>query len=150
VAVTWQLVIDCADPGRMVRFWGPAIAYVPAPPPQGHATWTDFYRSVGVPEEELADAGDGTDSIVDPSGQGPRIWFQVVPERKSVKNRFHLDVQVGGGRAVPLPERRVRVDAAVERLLAAGATRRPAPTDGTDDHYAVAMLDPEGNEFDVV
>ncbi len=34
------------------------------------------------------------DSIVDPDGAGPRIWFQPVPETKVVKNRLHLDVKV--------------------------------------------------------
>jgi hypothetical protein len=37
---------------------------------------------------------------------GPRIWFQVVRERKAVKNRLHLDISVGGGRAVPIETRR--------------------------------------------
>ena len=36
---------------------------------------------------------DGRD-IVDPSGAGPAVWFQEVPEAKSVKNRLHLDVYV--------------------------------------------------------
>jgi hypothetical protein len=41
------------------------------------------------------------DCIVDPGRRGPRIWFQVVPERKAAKNRLHLDIGVSGGRAVP-------------------------------------------------
>jgi hypothetical protein len=40
------------------------------------------------------------------AGRGPRIWFQVVWERKAVKNRLHLDISVGGGRAVPIETRR--------------------------------------------
>ncbi len=55
--------------------------------------------------------GAGTDCIVDPDGRGPRIWFQVVPEHKAVKNRLHLDIGAGGGRAVPIETRRQRVDA---------------------------------------
>jgi hypothetical protein len=34
---------------------------------------------------------------VDPSGAGPRLYFQRVPEGKVVKNRVHLDVRVGTG-----------------------------------------------------
>lgn len=96
-----QIAWDCADPARMVAFWAPAPGYAVAPPPQGHDTWNDYYLSIGVPEDELDLAGDGADSIVDPGGAGPRIWFQQVPEGKQVKNRLHLDVLVGGGRAVP-------------------------------------------------
>jgi len=145
----WQLTIDCADPERLVRFWAVALGYVPAPPPDGHATWREYYLSIGVPEDELGD-GDALDRLVDPSGRGPAIWFQQVPERKTLKNRLHIDVKVGGGRSVPLTERRSRVDALIAELLAAGATVirvRDLPEQG---RYAVQMADPEGNEFDVV
>ncbi|HTW16493.1 MAG TPA: VOC family protein [Nocardioides sp.] len=146
MSVSYQLVIDCASPGLLARFWAEALRYVIAPPPAGHDSWDDFYRSVGVPEEEL---GDGPDRIEDPHGEGPAIWFQVVPERKTIKNRIHLDVNVGGGRAVPLATRRDRVEAEASRLVALGATRlRTVGGEGLD-HHAVAMSDPEGNEFDV-
>jgi hypothetical protein len=69
--------------------------------------------------EEL---GIGDDRIIDPAGHGPRIWFQVVPEGKTVKNRLHLDIGVSGGRSVPIEVRRQRVDAEAARLAAAGAT----------------------------
>ena len=37
----------------MVAFWQPLLGYeVPAPPPP-HATWRDWYLSVGVPEKEI-------------------------------------------------------------------------------------------------
>lgn len=90
-----QLVIDCVDPSRLVPFWAVALDYIPAPPPVGHQTWRDFYLAGGVPEAELP-VGDACDRVVDPSGIGPAIWFQVVQETKTVKNRLHLDVQVGG------------------------------------------------------
>ncbi len=42
-----------------------------------------------------------------------------------------------------------RVDAEARRLSELGATlKRVARADGLD-HYAVAMADPEGNEFDI-
>jgi hypothetical protein len=31
-------------------------------------------------------------SIIDPHGDGPRIWFHAVPDAKVVKNRLHLDI----------------------------------------------------------
>jgi hypothetical protein len=33
-------------------------------------------------------------------GSGPRFWFQMQPDVKTVKNRLHLDVHASGGRAV--------------------------------------------------
>lgn len=106
---------------------------------------------MGVPEEELpAGAGDVPESIVDPAGQGPRVWFQHVPEPKATKNRIHLDLKVGGGRDVPLAVRTQRVTATVDRLVKAGASVVRI-TDAPDmGHYAVQLQDPEGNEFDVV
>jgi hypothetical protein len=72
-----------------------------------------------------------------------------VPERKTVKNRVHLDLKVGGGRHQSPKKRRSRIDKAVERLTAAGAqAQREIEQDGNLDH--VIMVDPEGNEFCVV
>jgi hypothetical protein len=144
--VRYQLVIDCADADRLARFWAEALHYVLAVPPAGHPTWDDFYRSIGVPEDEL---GVGEDRIVDPSGEGPQIWFQVVPEAKTIKNRLHLDVRGSAGRDTPLAERREQVEAEVARLVALGASRVRTHAEEGLDHYAVAMADPEGNEFDV-
>ena len=89
----------------------------PEPPPEGFATWDDFRRDIGFPDSEL---GMGADSIIDPSGAGPRIWFRADEVAKVVKNRLHLDIHVSGGRtvvegrSVPLTTRRQRVDAEAE------------------------------------
>jgi Glyoxalase-like domain len=146
VAVRFQLVIDCANPDLLARFWAAALGYEFAPPPDGFTSWDDYYRDMGLPEENL---GIGEDRIVDPGGGGPRIWFQVVPEHKTIKNRIHLDIHAGGGRDVPLSTRQERVDAEVRRLTELGATKVRASQQEGLDHYAVAMTDPEGNEFDV-
>jgi hypothetical protein len=146
MAVTFQLVIDCADPEPLAHFWAAALGYELERPPDGFASWDDYLRDLGVPEDEL---GNGADCIVDPAGRGPRIWFQVVPDRKSVKNRLHLDIGVSGGRAVPIETRRQRVDAEAARLAGLGARLVGALDSDGLDHYAVAMQDPEGNEFDI-
>jgi hypothetical protein len=146
MTVRFQLVIDCRDPEPLARFWAAALGYEFEAPPEGFATWDDYWRDVGVSEEEL---GMGQDCIIDPDRSGPRIWFQVVPERKAVKNRLHLDVSVGGGRAFPLEVRRRRVDAEAERLAGLGASFVRVLSEEGLDHYAVAMQDPEGNEFDI-
>jgi hypothetical protein len=113
-----QVVFDCADPAAQAAFWAEALHYiVPAPPPP-HATWQDFLRAEGVPEESWNDAN----AVQDPDGNGPRVFFQKVPEGKVTKNRVHLDLNVGGGSSIPLEERRKRVDAEVERLKKLGAT----------------------------
>ncbi len=146
MAVSFQLVIDCTSPEPLAQFWAEALHYVIEPPPSGFDSWDEFYRSIGVPEEEL---GIGADSIADPNGEGPRIWFQVVPEAKSIKNRIHIDVHASGGRDTPLETRRELVEAEAARLVALGATWKGPITEEGLDHYGVAMADPEGNEFDI-
>jgi Glyoxalase-like domain len=116
------------------------------PPPEGAASWDDYWRNMGLPEEDL---GIGDDRIVDPDGRAPRIWFQQVHEGKTIKNRIHVDIHASGDRAQPLQARRRRVDAEAGRLAALGATRVRVMAEEGIDHYAVAMADPEGNEFDI-
>lgn len=144
--VRYQLVIDCADPDRQARFWAAALGYELAPPPTGFATWNDYYRDLGVPEEELVD---GADRISDPHGEGPPIWFHEVAEGKVVKNRLHIDIRASGGRSEPMAVRKARVDAEAERLVGLGATITVVMAQDGLDHYAVGMKDPEGNEFDI-
>ena len=146
MAVTYQLVIDCEEPERLAEFWAEALHYRIATPPPGFDSWDAFYRKIGVPEEEL---GVGADRIEDPNGEGPQIWFQIVPETKSIKNRLHIDLHAGGGRDLPLETRRARVEAEAARLVTLGATRLRGLAEDGLDHYAVAMTDPEGNEFDI-
>src|SRR5512132_4134536 len=146
MAVSYQLVIDCTSPEPLAQFWAEALHYVIAPPPSGFDSWDDFYRSIGVAEDEL---GAGAGRIEDPNGEGPRIWFQIVPEKKSIKNRIHIDVNASGGRDVSLDTRRERVEAEAARLESLGATRLHTNVEKGLDHYAVALIDPEGNEFDI-
>jgi hypothetical protein len=152
MAARFQLVMNCADAGLMTRFWADALGYVLEPPPAGFATWDDFRRDIGLPEEFL---GGGADSIVDPDGRGPRIWFQVSPDGKTVPNRLHIDIHAGEGRTVPLAIRKQQVNAEAKRLAGLGATIVSELSEGDPDdeggldHYAVAMRDPEGNEFDI-
>jgi Glyoxalase-like domain len=151
MSVRFQLVIDCKDPELLARFWAAALGYVLEPPPQGFGTWDDWRRDIGLPDSEL---GIGADSIVDPSGEGPRFWFRVEPDGKVGKNRLHLDIHASSDvwpdRSVPLATRTERVNAEAERLADLGATITGALGGGDDlDHYAMGMKDPEGNEFDI-
>ncbi len=136
-----QVVIDCAEPDTLAEFWATALHYKLQDPPPGFSSWPDFLRAQGVPENLWGSAN----AVVDPDGRGPRVFFQRVPEGKTVKNRVHLDLNVSGGLSVPVEDRKLRVDLEVERLIGAGATRVQAYEQRGE--YHVTMQDPEGNEF---
>lgn len=70
----------------------------------------------------------------DPEGVLPRMYFPLVPEPRTVKNRMHLDLRVGD-------ERRA---AEVERLVGLGASRLYDGEQGPNTW--TTMADPEGNE----
>lgn len=142
MATPFQVVIDCADPAKLSEFWAGALHYVVQPPPEGYDSWQALLKEMGVPESEWNSAS----AIVDPDGEGPRIFLQRVPEPKSIKNRWHLDISAGGI-GTPEDERRPRVQAEVERLVELGATK-VEEREARGERW-VLMLDPEGNEFDV-
>ena len=134
-----QVTFDCAVPERVARFWCEVLGYVVPPPPEGFASWEQF--DAVLPPERQGSAF----ACVDPTGAGPRLFFQRVPEGKVVKNRVHLDVRVGTG--LVGAERLAALEAECARLLALGATRvRLMPADGVDESCLV-MQDVEGNEF---
>ena len=136
-----QVVIDCSDPAELARFWATALHYVVQPPPEGFDSWEAALRAWGVPETDWNKAS----AVVDPDGAGPRLFFQRVPEPKSVKNRVHLDINASGPDGTPPDERRALVDDEVARLRSAGATiAREVEERG---ERWVVMQDPEGNEF---
>ncbi len=137
-----QVVIDCLDPAALAEFWGAALAprgYALPAPPGDFADWPAFLAAQGLPEERWNDA-----SALEAEGQ-PRLFFQRVPEARTVKNRVHVDLLGGGGPSVPMDTQRERVAAEVARLEGLGATRLEEHTD-LGVHW-VTMQDPEGNEF---
>ena len=68
-------------------------------------------------------------------GGTARMLFQVVEEPKTVKNRMHLDVNVG----------KEQIEAEVARLTALGARELWKVDEPGGFH--TTMADPEGNEF---
>ena len=135
----FQVTFDCAEPERVARFWCEVLGYVVPPPPEGFATWDDFDRA--LPPEHQGSRF----ACIDPSGVGPRLFFQRVPEGKVVKNRLHLDVRVGTG--LVGEERLAALEAECARLVALGAVRvRLLLADG-DNESCLVMQDIEGNEF---
>jgi len=134
-----QIVVDCADPEVMTAFWGAALGYVPEDPPPGYASWAEFASRKEIPRSDWRGA------VVDPSGQGPRLFFPTVPEPKTGKNRVHLDIGATAGPGQPLEERRAAIAAKVAELVALGATEVESMDEGGDTF--TVMRDPEGNEF---
>lgn len=132
-----QVTFDCKEPERVARFWCEVLGYVVPPVPAEFATWDDFQRSLP------ADERGSWFAAVDPSGVGPRLFFQRVPEDKVAKNRVHLDVRVGTG--LEGEERLAALEAECARLVPLGATRVRLLYDGTDS--CIVMQDIEGNEF---
>lgn len=101
-----SVTIDCADAEGLAKFWAKAL--------DGYSVDAEW-------------------AMVLKSDSGPTIYFQTVPERKSVKNRVHLDLAV---------EDR---EAEVKRLKALGAKALQEMDEG--GYQWTIMQDPEGNEF---
>ncbi|MGA5467748.1 VOC family protein [Streptomyces arboris] len=133
----FQVTFDCAEPERLARFWCEVLGYVVPPPPEPFATWDDYRRS--QPPERR----DSWFACTDPSGAGPRLFFQRVPEGKAVKKRDRLDVRVGTG--LVGGERLAALEAERARLEPLGAVHVQTLYDGHD--ACIPMLDIEGNEF---
>jgi len=134
-----QVTFDCADPERVARFWCEVLGYVVPPPPRGHAGWDDYNRSL-PPERQGAGF-----ACVDPTGTGPRLYFQRVPEGKVVKNRVHLDVRVGTG--LVGDERLAVLESEASRLEKLGASRVQLLLADEENESCQVMQDVEGNEF---
>ena len=135
----FQVTFDCAEPERVARFWCEVLGYVVPPPPRGFDSWTDFDRAQPPEEQGAAFA------CADPTGVGPRLFFQRVPEGKVVKNRVHLDVRVGTG--LVGDERVAVLEAEGARLVALGATRVRLLVADEQNESCLVMQDVEGNEF---
>lgn len=136
MARPFGVTIDCANPVALAAFWRDILGYVDDPPPEGYASWADYDLANGVSVEE-ASAGA---TIVDATRVGPRLYFQRVPEPKTVKNRVHLDVVAGPDWPGVLE--------AVERGITKGGRRLRESADPADPF--IVMADPEGNEFCLV
>lgn len=127
-----QIALDANDPLAIAAFWAEVLGYDTTP----------SLDTVTNPET-VAHIG-----LVDPDRTRPSIFIQRVPEPKTVKNRVHLDLDVGGGPDVPVSDRRACIEAEVQRLVGLGASVLTPVDQG--DWYWVVMADPEGNEFCVM
>jgi hypothetical protein len=108
------LSIDCADPAALASFWGKVLGRPVSPGP--------------APENAVVEATD--------PASGPRLFFNKVPEPKTVKNRLHLDL---------LTE---HYEEETARLAGLGA--RPLNEIKFPGARWTTFADPEGNEFDLL
>ena len=134
-----QVTFDCADPRAVAEFWKVALGYVDPPVPEGFDSWDAFDES--LPTESRGSSW----ACQHPEGAGPRLFFQRVPEGKTVKNRLHLDVRVGTG--LVGEERVAALEAECARLVPHGATRVRLLEADEENESCLVMQDVEGNEF---
>ena len=123
-----DVVFDCDHPASLARFWAAAL--------DGYEI--DPYDDAEIARlRSLGYAGPEDDPGVIISGPpgAPRLYCQLVPERKVAKNRAHLDLSSDD------------LEGEARRLEALGATRLAHQP---DDGGWVAMADPAGNEFCLV
>lgn len=116
VSVVQNVAIDCADAYGLARFWSEVT---------GRPLHPDDEPGVEETEILLSEAG-------------PVLYFQQVPEPKTVKNRLHLCLRPDTSR-----------DQEVERLLTLGATLHADHRNPDGTGWAI-LTDPEGNEFCVL
>jgi hypothetical protein len=118
-----SIVFDASHPASLARFWCEVLP---------------DYEIAPYDDEEIArlnamgidDVEDDPNVLVLPKGEGPRIFFQKVPEGKTAKSRVHLDVEL-------------RDRAHFEWLLDLGAT----VVSEWSNHDGYWMNDPQGNDF---
>jgi predicted enzyme related to lactoylglutathione lyase len=108
-----EICVDCSDPHRLAAFWAEALGW------------------------QIGEANTDDVELVDPERQRAPLLFLRVPERKTVKNRLHLDLS---------PRDRDQEEE-VDRLIALGAHRVDV---GQNDVSWVVLADIEGNEFCVL
>jgi hypothetical protein len=146
MALEVQVVIDCHHPRALGQFWMLALGYVEEPPPPPFGTWDEAMDAWGIGPD---DDRDPAYAVIDPDGAGPRVFFQKVPEDKTVKNRVHLDVRWSAAQGVSMQDRAGKLAAAREHaatLVAAGGVVLREVDDPREGAWVV-MADPEGNEF---
>ena len=122
-----DIVFDCHHPATVARFWAAVLdGYEVAP--------YDEVELARLRDNGIDDPEDDPTVLVEAPGLNPRLFFQLVPEGKIVKNRVHLDVVAD--------DAEVEVDR-LTRLGASVASDQPNPD-------FTVMADPEGNEFCVL
>jgi hypothetical protein len=141
MAYDFQLAVDAASPHELADWWAETLGWVVEESDgdfirqmiaEGYATDSDTMTHNG---KLVWVTGAAIRHPENPVGPRRRVIFQQVPEAKTVKNRWHIDVWVG----------QPNVQSVSEQLIARGATFLHDGEQGP--HTWVTMADPEGNEF---
>ena len=104
-----ELCVDCQEESAVLPWWSAALGW----------------DVVDGPND------DGSQELAGPAGM--RVWFQRVPEPKTVKNRLHLDVYLPADE-VPAVQARLVDDLG------------GSVVDASNERFVV-LADPEGNEL---
>ena len=108
-----NISVDCDDALKIGGFWSEVL---------------------GRPLDPGGSPGFASIGGDDPERTEPAWYFEKVPEKKSAKNRMHVDLVD----ADPL---------AIDRLVALGASVVATHEIGGGSHRWTVLQDPEGNEF---
>ena len=115
-ALVLNITFDCLDARSVAQFWEAVTGY---------------------PSEMQQQPGNDYWVVGPRDGSLPRLVFVTVADKKSIKNRMHLDL---------LPKDSATQEKEVARLVGLGASivddRRHSSPGGW-----IVMADPEGNEF---
>jgi hypothetical protein len=122
MAALKDIVVDCARPASLARFWAAVLEdYQVAPYDEAELA---RLRADGIDDPE-----DDPTVLVEAGPGRPRFFFVQVPEPKTVKNRLHLDLRAD--------------DPAAEIIRLVGLGARVTAEQKT----LTVLEDPEGNEF---
>lgn len=110
------MVVDCADPRAMARFWGAAIDWTPHEVTDDHA----LFRS--------------------PKGVGPYLEFLRTPDVKTVPDRIHLDLLPYPGDDKEAEVARLRALGATDLDLGQGDVPWTCLTDPEGHEFCVLSL----------
>ncbi|WP_254862298.1 VOC family protein [Halovivax gelatinilyticus] len=122
-----NVTFACDDPDGLASFWASALGYE-------REEWPDELR-----EAWEASGGDpnAAAAIVDPTGDGPRLYFQKKAKSPTESIPIHLDLDADDR------------EETVERLVDLGASEVETKTReiGPVSETWTVMRDPEGNGF---
>jgi catechol 2,3-dioxygenase-like lactoylglutathione lyase family enzyme len=125
-----NVTFACENPRALAEFWAAVLGYE-VQPVEGE--FADALVAHGVRQEDLDDEC----AAADPTGKGPRLYFQRKEKTRTATAPLHLDVAVGDRAAE------------VERFRTLGASMVETRTRslGPFSETWTVMKDPEGNPF---
>jgi hypothetical protein len=130
VARVGNITFACENPLELAHFWAAVLGYEVEPV---EGAFADKLRELGVSDEDLA----AECAARDPTGMGPRLYFQRKEKTRTATAPIHLDVNVADR------------EAEVERFRSLGASivETRTRTLGPFSETWTVMRDPEGNPF---